>query len=191
MRSARSCGAIHTKGIIKITVTVLNVNETATLALQNTEEATAAIDKIKRDTAAMRETASINGKSIDTTRRDVEAAWREISLLSDNVKKIQALAEVSNQSLQLLRGDTEASVKTAASNAKAASRQAAIVQDVLDEAKMFAAALPRELLAAQTKVKTCAVAVQRAKGEAADPRQLVAAETDAVKLLQQQIAAVE
>ena len=74
VRSARSGGAQHTKDIIEITETVRNVNETATLALQGAEEATAIIDKIKRDAAATLDTAIVNSKSIDTTRRDVEAS---------------------------------------------------------------------------------------------------------------------
>ena len=144
VRSARSGGAQHTKDIIEITETVRNVTETATLALQGAEEATAAIDKIKRDADATRETAIANNKSIDTTRRDVEAAWSDITGLRDDVKKIEAAAEVSNQTLQRLRRDTDANVKTANSDAKAASQRAATAQGAADEARTDAAALRRE-----------------------------------------------
>jgi hypothetical protein len=64
--------------------------------------------EIKRDTAATREPAIVNRKSIDTTRRDVEAAWSDITGLRNDVKKIEAAAEVSNQTLQRLRRDTDA-----------------------------------------------------------------------------------
>ena len=191
VRSARSGGAQHTKDIIEITETVRNVTETATLALQGAEEATAAIDKIKRDAAATRETAIANNKSIDTTTRDVEAAWSDIAGLRDDVKKIEAAAEVSNQTLQRLRRDTDANVKTANSDAKAASQRAATAQGAADEARTDAAALRRELQAAQAQVETHAAAVQTAKREAADARQQAAAAGDAVKLLRQRIAAVE
>ena len=191
VRSARSGGAQQTKDIIEITETIRNVNDTATLALQGAEEATAAIDKIERDAAATRETAIVNSKSIDTTRRDVEAAWSDITGLRGDVKKIEAAAEVSNQSLQRLRRDTDTNVKTANSDAKAASQRAATAQGAADEAKTDAAALRRELQAAQAQVQTHAAAVQTAKREAADARQQAAAAGDAVKLLQQRIAAVE
>ena len=191
VRSARSGGAQHTKDIIEITETIRNVNEMATLALQGAKEATAAIDKIQRDAAATRETAIVNSESIDTTRRDVEAAWSNITGLRDNVKKIDAGAEVSNQSLERVRRDTEANVKTANSDAKAANQRAATAQGAADEAKTDAAALRRKLQAAQAQVETHTAAVETAMQEAADARQRAAAAGDAVKLLQQQIAAVE
>ena len=118
VRSARSGAAQHTKDIIEISEIVRSVNETATLGMQGAEEATAAIDKIKRDAAATRDTAIVNSKSINTTRRDVEAAWSDITGLRDEVKKIEAASEVSNQTLQRLRRDTDANVKTADSNCK-------------------------------------------------------------------------
>ena len=191
VRSARSGGAQHTKDIIEITETVRNVSETATLVLQGAEEATAAIDKIQRDAAATRETAIVNSKAIDTTSRDLEAAWSDITGLRDDVKKIKAAAEVSNQSLQRLWRDTDANVKTANSDAKAARQRAATAQAAADEAKTDAAALRRELQATKAQVETHAAAVQTAKREAADARQQAAAAGDAVKLLQQRIAAVE
>ena len=163
----------------------------ATLAMKGAEEATAAIDKIQRDAAATRETAIINSKSIDTARRDEEAAWSDITDLRDDVKKIEAAAEVSNQGLQRLQRDTDANVKTPNSDAKDASQLAAITQGAADKAKTDAAALRRELQAAQAKVEANAAAVQTAKREAADARQQAAAAGDAVKLFQQRIAAVE
>ena len=109
VRSTRSGGAQHTKDIIEIAEIVRNVNETATVALQGAEEATAAIDKIKRDTAATGDTAIVNSKFIDTTRRDVQAAWSDITGLRNYVKKIEAAAEVNNPTLQRLRRDDDAS----------------------------------------------------------------------------------
>ena len=133
VRSARNGGAQHTKDIIEITETARSVNETATLAMQGAEQATAAIDKITREAAATRKTAIINSKSIYPTRRDVGAAWSDIASLRDDVKKIQAAAEVSLQSIQRLRRDTDANVKTANSDAKAASQRAATAQGAADE----------------------------------------------------------
>ena len=176
--------------IIKIAATVRNVNETATVALQGAEEATAAIDKIKRDTAATRDTAIVNSKSIDTTRRDIQAAWSDITGLRNDVKKIEAAAEVNNPTLQRLRRDTDANVKTLNSDAKAASQRAATAQGAADEAKTDAAALRRELQAAQAQVEAHAAAVHTARKEPADARQQAASAGDAVKLLQQRIAAV-
>ena len=177
--------------IIEITETVRHVNERATLAMQGAEEATAATYKIKRDAAATRETAIVNSKSIDTTERDVEAAWSDINGLRNGVKKIEAAAEVSNQSLQRLRRDTDANVKTPNSDAKAASQWAATAQGAAEETKTDAASLRRELQAAQAQVEAHAAAVQRAKREAADARQQAAAAGYPVKLLQHEIAAVE
>ena len=162
MRSARSGGAQHKKDIIEITETVRSLNETATLAMQGAEEATAAIDKIKRDAAATGDTAIVNSKSIDSTRRDVEAAWSDITGLRDNDKEIRAAAEVSNQTLQRLRRGTNANVKTANSDAKAASQRAATAQGTADEAKTNAVALRRELQATKAQVETHAAAVQTA-----------------------------
>ena len=190
-RSARSGGAQHTEDIIEITETVRSVNETATLAMQGAEEATAAIDNIKRDAAATRDTAIVNSKSIYTKRRDVEAAWSDITSVCNDVKKIEAAAEVSNRTLQRLRWDTDANVKTANSDTKAASQRAATGQGAADEAKTDAAALLRELQAAQAEVQAHAAAVQAAKREAADARQQAAAAGDAVKLVKQRIAAVK
>ena len=191
VRSERSRGAQHTKDIIEITETDQNVNETATLALQGAEEATAAIDKIKRDAAATRDTAIVNSKSIDNTRRNVKAAWSDITSLRNDLKKIEAAAEVSPQSLQRLRPDTHANVKTANSHAKAASQRAATAQGAADEAETDAAALRRELQVAQAQVETHAAAVQTVKREAADAPQQAAAAGGAVKLPQQRIAAVK
>ena len=159
--------------------------------MHGAEEATAAIDKIKRDAAATRETATVNSKSINTTRQDVVAAWSDITGLHDEVKKIKAAADVTNQRLQRLQRDTDANVKTANSDANAASQWAATAQGSANETKTDAAALRRELQAAQAQVETHAAAVQTAKREAADARQQAATAGDAVKLLQQRIAAVE
>ena len=159
--------------------------------MQGAEEATATIDKIEGDAAATRDTAMVNSKSMDTTRRDVEAAWSDITGLRDDVKKMEAAAEVSNQTFQRLRRDTDANVKTAKSDVKAASQRAATTQGAADEAKRDPLALCRELRATKAQVETHAAAVQTAKREAADARQQAAAAGDAVKLLQERIAAVE
>ena len=191
VRSAHSGGAEHNKDIMEIVGTITNVNETATLTVQGAEEATAATDRIERDTAATQETAIANSKSIDTTRRDLEPAWRDITGLRDDVKKIKAATEVSNQTLQLPWRPEDTNVKTATRNAKVASQQGATAQDPADEAKTVAAALRRELQAAQAKVEANAAAVQPAQQEAADARQQAPAAGGAVKLLEQRIAAVE
>ena len=166
VRSARSGSAQHTKDIIEPREVVRSVNKMATLAMQGAEEATAAIDKIERDAAATQETAIVNSKSIDTTRRDVEAACSDITGLCDDNKKIEAGAEVSNQSLQRLWRDTDANVKTANSDAKAESQRAATAQGAADETKTDAATLRRELQATKAQVKTHAAAVKTAKQEA-------------------------
>ena len=191
VRSARSGGAQYTKDIIEITVIVPSVNETATLAMQGAQEATAAIDKIKRNAAATRATAIAHSRSIDTTRLDVEAASSDIAGLRTDVNKIKAATEVSNQTLQRLRRDTDANVKTATGDTKAANQRAATAEGAADEAKTDAAALRRELQAVQAQIEIHAAAVQTAKQEPADARQQAAAAGDAVKLLQQRIAAAE
>ena len=121
----------------------------------------------------------------------MEAAWSDITGLRDDVHKIEEAAEVSNQTLQRLRRDTDANVKTANSDAKAAMQRAATAQGAADEAKTDAAALRRELQAAQAQVETHTTAVQEARREATDARQQATATGDAVKLLLQRIAAVE
>ena len=134
VRSTRSRGAKHTKDIMEIMETLPKVSERAMLAMQGAEEATAAIDKIERDSTATQETAIAVSKSIQTTRRDVEAAWSHITSLCDDVKEIEAATEVGNQTLHRLQRDTDANVTTGNSNANRANQRAATAEGAADQA---------------------------------------------------------